>query len=378
MTHLNLKNRLTILGVFLLLFVGISLTYAQQRERPAEHTSLMELANDNMLRRDFFLQGEYLLETGNTKRGLHLIADGNGRFRCVFYNGGLPGAGWNTGDVRLLGTAVMNGENGLKFEITKADSKDTNVRLPELPFSIDATFSLARTQERPGGGIDGVVGREFASIKMKLFEQEVTFNKNQRRSETFDAKPPAGAVVLFDGTNVNKFKPGANINEAQQPYGPTLWAEATTLPFEQKPYTLHLEFMLSYMPTAQGQSRSNSGVYIFEAYECQVLDSYGLELADNHCGGFYQAKAPDINVTYPPLTWQTYDFDFTPPKYDGDTKVENARITVKHNGVIIHDNLELRRETPGLKREANEPRGIYLQGHGNKVQYRNIWLKYKD
>jgi len=270
----------------------------------------------------------------------------------------------------LLGTAVIDGENGFKFEINKSDAKDDNIRLPELPFKIDATWQLNQPQRQQGQE------RGSAVIKLRLPEFDAVFTKTQRRSETFDAKAPEGAVVIFDGTHVNMFEPGAKINEVQRQTGNTLWAEATAKPFEQKPYTLHLEFMLSYMPTAQGQARSNSGVYIDDAYECQVLDSYGLELANNHCGGFYQAKAPDVNMCFPPLTWQTYDFIYTPPKYNGSTKIENARITVKHNGVTIHNNIELQQETPGRKREANEPRGIYLQGHGNKVQYRNIWLKY--
>jgi len=109
-----------------------------------------------------------------------------------------------------------------------------------------------------------------------------------------------------------------------------------------------------------------------------VLDSFGLELANNECGGFYQISAPSVNMCFPPLTWQTYDFDVTPPKYEDGKKVANARITVKQNGVAIHDNIELPNATPGRKAEANEPRGVYLQGHGNKVQYRNIWVKYND
>ena len=371
MTHLNFKNKQTFLSVFFLLFIGISSVWAQERVRPKEYTSIREIVQDETLRNDFLLQGEYLCDIEGTRVGLQLIADGNGKFRCVFYYDGLPGAGWYTGDVRFLGTAVIEGENGFRFEITKVDSKDQIDGLPELPFKFDGTWQLNLSQRQQGQGMDGI-----AVIKTKILEWNATFSKTQRRSPTFDAKAPEGAVVIFDGTHVNMFEPGAKINEVQRAPGNTLWAEATTKPFEQRPYTLHLEFMLSYMPTARGQDRSNSGVYIDQAYECQVLDSYGLELANNHCGGFYQAKAPSINMCFPPLTWQTYDFVFTPPKYNGKTKVENARITVRHNGVTIHNNIELLKETPGQKSEANEPRGIFLQGHGNKVQYRNIWLKY--
>lgn len=87
-------------------------------------------------------------------------------------------------------------------------------------------------------------------------------------------------------------------------------------------------------------------------------------------------------MCFPPLTWQTYDFEVTPAKYENGEKVANAKIVVKHNGVKIQD-AELEHETPGGKNEKSEAtettgRGLYLQGHGNKVQYRNVWIKYND
>ena len=90
-------------------------------------------------------------------------------------------------------------------------------------------------------------------------------------------------------------------------------------------YTLHVELRLSYMPTARGQDRSNSGVYLHDCYEIQVLDSFGLEGEDNECGGFYAIHRPEVNMCYPPLTWQTYDVEFTAPKYEDGKKTANAR-----------------------------------------------------
>lgn len=380
-------------AAFCLMLAGISTACAQ------EYTSFRDVMQDENLRRDFALQGEYLYEADDAKMGLQLISDSDGKFRCVFYDGGLPGAGWNTGGFRMLGTAAVDGENGLKFVIDKVVSQNKDLsEAHEVPQNIDATYTMATArgpmrgpaaqqgdrpraerpqgERRPGGFGGPIPGR--VALEMKMHGKDATFTKTMRRSETLGAEAPVGAVVIFDGTNVDMFKDGAKINEGRGPMGNTLWAEADAKPFEQKPYTLHLEFMLSFMPNARGQARSNSGVYINESYECQVLDSFGLELANNECGGFYQIKEPAVNMCFPPLTWQTYDFDFTPQKYDGDKKVENARLTVKHNGVVIHDDIELPNATPGRKGEANEPRGLYLQGHGNKVQYRNIWLKYKD
>ena len=363
-----------------------------------EYTNRFEVFRDEALRQDFTLQGEYLAKTEKFNIGLHLIADGGGKFRVVAYPDGLPGDGWKADGPRLFGTAKADGEE-ITFTMTEGRGKLANGQDVKIPEKIEAkgkiTFERPQVGQSGGqgggprpGGFRGVpVKIEVKTEKMPL----LVYEKQFRQSPTLGEQAPAGAVVIFDGTNVDKFEPGAKINELpQRPggagagqgerpagFGNTLWAEAATKPFERKPYKLHLEFMLSYMPEAQGQARSNSGVYIDQNYECQVLDSFGLEGENNECGGFYQVAKPAVNMCFPPLTWQTYDFDFTPAKYDGDTKTENARITVKHNGVVIHDNIELPKETPGGVSEGLQPHGIYLQGHGNKVQYRNIWLQYK-
>jgi hypothetical protein len=365
-----------------------------------EYTNRREVLQDEALRQDFNMQGEYLAK--DAKIGLHIIADGGGKFRVVAYAGGLPGDGWKAEQPRLLGTAELNGEE-LSFKMTegRGTAAGQDVKMPE---KIEAKGKVTIAQFQPGqgggggqGGQGGGQGGGFrggASVKIEVANPAMTFEKQYRTSPTLNQRAPDGAIVLFDGTNVDKFEPGAKINEFQMPagmgggqgggqgaaqrpagFGNTLWAEAATKPFELKPYKMHVEFMLSYMPQARGQGRSNSGVYVDERYECQVLDSFGLEGENNECGGFYTIAKPIVNMCFPPLTWQTYDFEFTPAKYDGDKKTAGARVTVKHNGVLIHDNIELK-GTPGRKGEGPEPLGVYLQGHGNKVQFRNIWIQY--
>ena len=130
------------------------------------------------------------------------------------------------------------------------------------------------------------------------------------------------------------------------------------------------------MPTARGQARGNSGVYIQRRYEVQILDSFGLEGVFNECGALYRQTPPDLNMCLPPLAWQTYDIWFTPPRFaaDGKTKLANARITVLHNGVPVHWHREITAKTGGGQQEGPEPLPIQLQDHGNPVMFRNIWI----
>jgi hypothetical protein len=134
------------------------------------------------------------------------------------------------------------------------------------------------------------------------------------------------------------------------------------------------------------QQRGNSGIYIFNNYEIQILDSFALDLneqnnavktesnADRWCGSIYKKTAPDLNMCYPPLRWQTYDIDFTAPEFEGDRKVKNARITVHHNGVLIQDDIELETGTGTGARRRQAARGpVFFQNHNNPVLFRNVW-----
>ncbi|MBC7854837.1 MAG: DUF1080 domain-containing protein [Pirellulaceae bacterium] len=178
-----------------------------------------------------------------------------------------------------------------------------------------------------------------------------------------------GATVLFNGANTEKFSGGKLASD-----GALLAGVLTTMPVHD--FHMHLEFRTPYMPLARGQGRGNSGVYIQQRYEVQILDSFGLAGANNECGGLYQQTAPDVNMCLPPLAWQTYDIWFTAARFaaDGKTKVASARITVLHNGVPIHSQREITAKTGGGKAEGPKDFPINLQDHGNPVTFRNIWL----
>ncbi len=278
---------------------------------------------------DYLDQGEYKNDWG----GSQVIALGAGNFRMVTYRGGLPGDGWDK-----------------EFKQETPGKREGN----KILFSGEDSYRA-----------------ELANGKITINTADggpYTMEKTERKSPTLGAKPPTGAAVLFDGTSADAW-PGGHMDEHH------LLAAGCKTKQSFNDFKTHLEFLLPFQPLARGQGRGNSGVYLQDRYELQVLDSFGLKGENDECGGFYSLTKPSENLCYPPLTWQTYDIDFTAAKFD-DTgkKSKNAVVTIKHNGVTIHDNLELKGPTPGGKKEDASGGPLQLQGHGNPVFYRNVWV----
>jgi len=168
-----------------------------------------------------------------------------------------------------------------------------------------------------------------------------------------------------------------------------LWAGGRTVDSFGS-FKMHLEFRLPFKPmrNPSNQDKGNSGIYIYNNYEIQVLDTFALDYsAENFpiktesakkqwCGCFYKSIMADVNATLPALTWQTYDIDFTAPVFEDGKKVTNARITVLHNGIKIHDDVELKNGTGNGGKRKQLARGpIYFQDHENPTAFRNIWIQ---
>ena len=179
-------------------------------------------------------------------------------------------------------------------------------------------------------------------------------------------------MVLFDGTSTDEWK-GGRLDKTTG----FLNTDGSDIVSKKKfnNYTAHVEFMLPYRPDGRGQGRGNSGFYQVQHYEVQILDSFGLEGKDNECGGFYTKVAPKLNMCLPPLDLADLRRRLHQRRARGDKVVKKARATVKLNGVVIHDNVEIGGPTGGHRSEPEgTPGPILLQGHGNPLQFRNIWF----
>lgn len=196
------------------------------------------------------------------------------------------------------------------------------------------------------------------------------------------AQIPKDALILFDGNDLSQW--------TKEDGGPAEWkivdGAMEVIPGKGSIMTkqnfqdcrLHVEFMLPFPPAdANDQDRANSGVYIQRRYEVQILDSFGLQPQINGCGAIYRVKAPDKNLCKPPGKWQTYDIFFRAARFEGKDqnakKSEDARITVLHNGVVVHNNVRIPNKTGVGKPEGHHPAPILLQDHGSPVRFRNIW-----
>ncbi len=144
-------------------------------------------------------------------------------------------------------------------------------------------------------------------------------------------------------------------------------------------FRMHVEFNVNEVkdPT-DPEKNGNSGVYIQQRYELQILNSFGVAEKDykpSYCGSIYRQKKPDRLVCKQAGEWQSYDIVFRAARFDGARKTENARITVYQNGELIHDDYSITGKTGVGEKEGPEPRPIKLQGHHNPVRFRNAWIQ---
>jgi hypothetical protein len=157
-----------------------------------------------------------------------------------------------------------------------------------------------------------------------------------------------------------------------------LWDSVLTRDSYQD-FRMHVEFNVNEVTDAKDpEANGNSGIYIQQRYEIQILNSFGVPDADykpSYCGSIYRQKKPDRFVCRKAGEWQSFDIVFRAARFDGEKKTENARITVYQNGALIHDDYSITGKTGVGKMEGPEPRPVKLQGHHNPVRFRNVWIQ---
>ncbi|MEW5978544.1 MAG: DUF1080 domain-containing protein [Acidobacteriota bacterium] len=199
-----------------------------------------------------------------------------------------------------------------------------------------------------------------------------------------DSNPPEGAVILFGGQDTSSWvhRDGRMAEWAVKDGVLEIVPKTGDIMTRQHfgDFRLHLEFQLPILPPeAKGQARANSGVYLQGRYEIQILDSFNNETyANGMSGALYGQKAPDINACKPGGQWQSYDITFRSGRSAPDrTLMERPRVTVYHNGILIHDSVEIVGDaTPGgMVGDISKGGPILLQDHSHPIRFRNIWLK---
>jgi len=261
------------------------------------------------------------------------------------------------------------------------------------------TFSYGQQQQQPparGQGSNAGFQRqrmpEDSTIRMTHFQTEIWDPEVPMvQPAATIGNAPADAIVLFNGTDINKeweevsrggirpatwvIKDGAMVSV--QGSG----SLKTKRVFND--FQLHVEWKTPSEITGSSQGRGNSGVYLQDLYELQILDSWHNRTYRNgQAGAFYKQYAPLVNASRKPGEWQSYDIVYTAPRFDKDstTYFTPPRATVFHNGLLIQNNVALRGPTtfvgiPEFLIKKHGAGSIQLQQHGNPIAFRNIWIR---
>ncbi len=284
-----------------------------------------------------------------------------------------------------LSTVTANfGEGTSAAVLSWQDTEnETSFELERQDLLSDDTFTPIATLEADTTGYrdeEVILGRPYT------YRVRAVNEAGASAYSSLDVTPlPPDATALFDGSDLSAWEP----EEA----GGELWTveegALEVLPGDSvgdndlrtkevyKDFWLHIEFNVPESPEdASEQERGNSGVYLQGRYEIQVLDSYGRTLeGENDVGAVYGVSDASTNASLPAGEWQRYDILFTAPRYEGDTKVEDARVSVRLNGTLIQDDVQIPGPTRLGNDEGSEFGPIVLQAHRYRVRYRNVWLQ---
>jgi Domain of Unknown Function (DUF1080) len=234
-----------------------------------------------------------------------------------------------------------------------------------------------------------IVASAQAPMKWKIHDMDrpapVVVDPGTPSTQDAPGKPPSDAIVLFDGKDLSKWQhEGGSPAKWKVENGYVEVVAKTGSILTKQAFgdcQLHVEFEEPLPAEGESQERGNSGVFLMNDYEIQVLDSYGNKTyADGSASAVYGQYPPLVNASRPPGQWQTYTIVFHGPRFDTAGKLlRPAHVTVFHNGILVQDNVELTGPTANGKRPPYKPgpekSPLSLQDHGKPVRYRNIWIR---
>lgn len=199
---------------------------------------------------------------------------------------------------------------------------------------------------------------------------------------------PSDAIVLFDGSNLDQWITARDSTAAQWSLNGdgSMTVKDKTGDIQTKQsfgsVQMHVEWRSSPENTAKGQARSNSGVYLQNRYEIQVLNNNdNPTYVNGQAASIYKQSPPLVQALVPTGEWNSYDIIYHAPAFnESGEKTKSATITLLHNGVLVQDHFSIQgtSEYIGLpKNDAHGPAPIKLQDHSDNsgVSYRNIWIR---
>ncbi|WP_207435777.1 3-keto-disaccharide hydrolase [Sabulibacter ruber] len=194
---------------------------------------------------------------------------------------------------------------------------------------------------------------------------------------------PSDAIVLFNGKDLSEWKAKGDGSDAKWQVKDgafTVGKGDISTKRQFNDFQLHIEWSAPDEVKGTSQGRGNSGIFLQDRYEVQVLDSYNNRTYSNgQAGSIYKQHRPLVNAMNKPTEWNVYDIIYTAPRFKEDgTLFSPARVTVLHNGVLVQNNTEIKGPTEYIGLPEYKPHGkasITLQDHGNPVSFRNVWIR---
>jgi hypothetical protein len=282
---------------------------------------------------------------------------------------------WQGAENGLVVQVLPLGEGKYQANLLKAFDAENNVLAVLQGVASGGLVALS------GEGWSGVIQREHLTVAKD--SKRVDLRHLTRSSPTMGAKPPVGAVALFDGSSLDAWAKKSGKDWLAED-GPAKWKLVEGGAMEVVPGTdciithrkfgdsrVHVEFRTLGAP-------SNSGVFLQDRYEVNINETYAQTSGTPNAGfdNCTDKVEPRVRPCFPPLAWQTFDIEFHAPRFDAaGNKTAKAKATVLFNGVKIYDQQELDLPHGAARRLGEAPTGpLMLQEHGMPVQFRNIWL----